>query len=342
VTLYKQSAPENTVSIDNFGINSAMRIFVLVLDGVFDTGLTTVLDSLTMANSLGRATGMATAGFDISVVGMRPEVRTSLGMQVPVRDVTDAPAPDWVILPALNHTTPATLVPVLGREDVVDAQDALRSWRSGGARVAAACTGTFVLAESGLLDGCEATTTWWLSPLFRQRYPKVRLDAHRIVVPCGSALTAGAALSHLDLALWLIRNNSPELAALVARYLVFDSRLSQSAYAISDHLAHSDPLVERFDRWVREHLDTAIALDVVADALATTTRTLTRRLNGVLGKTPVEYIQDLRVERAVHLLKTSKLTVDRIAEQVGYADGHTLRTLLRRRMGKGVRELRAS
>lgn len=319
-----------------------MRIFVLALEGVFDTGLTTVLDGLTMANSLARSTGMTTAGFDITVVGMRPEVRTSLGMQVPVHDVTDLPAPDWVVVPALNRTTAEDLVPALGRNDVVDALGTLRSWRSGGARIAAACTGTFVLAESGLLDGGEATTTWWLSPLFRQRYPKVHLDAHRIVVPSGNALTAGAALSHLDLALWLIRNNSPELAALVARYLVFDSRLSQSAYAISDHLSHSDPLVERFDRWVREHLDTAIALDVAADALATSTRTLTRRLNAVLGKTPVEYIQDLRIERAVQLLRTSKLTVDRIAEQVGYADGVTLRTLLRRRIGKGVRELRGS
>jgi transcriptional regulator GlxA family with amidase domain len=333
---------ENTVSIDNIGIDPAMRIFVLALEGVFDTGLTTVLDGLTMANSLARSTGIATAGFDITVVGMRPEVRTSLGMQVPVHDVTDLPAPDWVVVPALNRTTAEELVPALGRNDVVDALGALRSWRSGGARIAAACTGTFVLAESGLLDGGEATTTWWLSPLFRQRYPRVHLDAHRIVVPSGNVLTAGAALSHLDLALWLIRNNSPELAALVARYLVFDSRLSQSAYAISDHLSHSDPLVERFDRWVREHLQTAIALDVAADALATSTRTLTRRLNAVLGKTPVEYIQDLRIERAVQLLRTSKLTVDRIAEQVGYADGVTLRTLLRRRIGKGVRELRGS
>lgn len=69
---------------------------------------------------------------------------------------------------------------------------------------------------------------------------------------------------------------------------------------------------------------------------------MTRRLNAVLGKTPVEYIQDLRVERAVHLLKTSKLIVDRIAGQVGYADGVTLQTLLRRRIGKGVRELRGA
>jgi transcriptional regulator GlxA family with amidase domain len=342
VTLYKQSALANTISIDNFGTNSAMRIFVLALEGLFDTGLTTVLDSLTMANALAAATGMATVAFDITVVAMRPQVRTALGMQVAVHDVTGAPTPDWVIVPALNRMTAAELVPALGRDDVTDALGALRSWRSAGARIAAACTGTFVLAESGLLDGCEATTTWWLSPLFRQRYPHVKLDAHRIVVPSGSALTAGAALSHLDLALWLIRNSSPELAALVAKYLVFDTRLSQSAYAISDHLSHSDPLVERFDRWVREHLHMAIAIDVVAGALATSQRTLTRRLYTVLGKTPVEYIQDLRIERAVHLLKTSKLTVDRIAEQVGYADGQTLRTLLRRRLGKGVRELRAS
>jgi transcriptional regulator GlxA family with amidase domain len=79
---------------------------------------------------------------------------------------------------------------------------------------------------------------------------------------------------------------------------------------------------------VREHLHTAIAIDVVAEILATSQRTLTRRLDAVLGKTPIEYIQDLRIERAVHL--------------VGYADGQTLRTLLRRRLGKGVRELRAS
>jgi transcriptional regulator GlxA family with amidase domain len=319
-----------------------MRIFVLALDGVFDTGLATILDALTMAGKLAGSAGISLPGFDVTVTGVRPRVHTAHGMQVPVRETGAAAVPDWVVVPALNNTTAEELLPVLERDDVVEAGSALRAWRDAGARIAAACTGTFVLAEEGLLDGYEATTTWWLSGLFRQRYPQVHLDEHRLVVPGGGAVTAGAALSHLDLALWLIRNNSPELAALVASYLVFDSRPSQSTYAIADHLSHSDPLVERFDRWVREHLDTRISLDVAVDALATSKRTLTRRLHEVLGKTPVEYIRDLRVERAVHLLKTSKLSVDRIAEQVGYADGVTLRTLLRRRMGRGVRELRAS
>ena len=317
-----------------------MRISILALEGMFDTGLTTVLDALAMANQLAQWTGISTPGFEVTLVGVRSQVHTALGLKVPVRKITDTPNPDWVIVPAIANITTETLLPALERNDVIDALGSLRSWHSTGTHLAAACTGTFVLAESGLLAGNEATTTWWLSPVFRQRYPDVRLNAHRIVVPSGSMVTAGAALSHLDLALWLIRRNSPELAALVAKYLVFDTRLSQSGYVISDHLAHSDPLIERFDRWVRERLDSSLTLDAMAEALGTSKRTLSRRLDAVLGKTPIEFIQDLRIERAVQLLKTSKYSVDQIAELVGYGDGATLRTLLRRRLGKGIRELR--
>jgi transcriptional regulator GlxA family with amidase domain len=338
--LYKWVARADTDSIDIFDIDVAMRIAILALEGMFDTGLTTVLDALNMTNTLAQWTGIATPGFEITMAGVRPQVHTALGLQVPVREIADAPAPDWVIVPAIADVVAERLLPTLERADVIDAIGVLRRWHSAGSRLAAACTGTFVLAESGLLAGCEATTTWWLSPVFRQRYPDVCLDTHRLVVPSGTIVTAGAALSHLDLALWLIRNNSPELAALVAKYLVFDSRLSQSGYVIADHLNHSDPLIERFDRWVRERLDSTITLDAIAEALGTSKRTLSRRLDAVLGKTPVEYIQDLRIERAVHLLKTSKHSVDQIAAQVGYADGVTLRTLLRRRLGKGIRELR--
>jgi transcriptional regulator GlxA family with amidase domain len=317
-----------------------MNITVLALEGAFDTGLVTVLDAFTTANELAQALGIQTAGFRISVVAVSPEVHTALGLKVPVIPVQDAPVPDWVIVPALGYKMPDSLVPALARPDIAAAVAALQGWAAGGARIAAACIGTFVLAESGLLDGCEATTSWWLTPLFRQRYPQVRLDPHRIIVPSGRVLTAGAGFSHIDLALWVIRQGNPELAALVARYLIVDSRPSQTAYVISDHLAHTDPLIERFDHWVRDHLSQPLNLDEAASALATSKRTLSRRLHEVLGKTPIAYIQDLRVERAAHLLKTSDSSVERIAEMVGYADGVTLRTLLRKRLGKGVRELR--
>lgn len=95
-----------------------------------------------------------------------------------------------------------------------------------------------------------------------------------------------------------------------------------------------------FDRWVRQHWAQGFNLDDAAAALATSKRTLARRLQEVLGKTPVSYVQDLRIGRAVHLLKTSDRNIDRIAGEVGYRDGVTLRTLLRRKLGKGLRELR--
>ncbi len=102
--------------------------------------------------------------------------------------------PDWVIVPALSAGTPQQLVPALERRDVVEAKLELRTWHARGAFVAASCIGSFIVAETGLLDHQEATTTWWLAPLFRQRYPKVRLDESRMLVPTAVGVTAGAAM----------------------------------------------------------------------------------------------------------------------------------------------------
>ena len=144
----------------------------------------------------------------------------------------------------------------------------------------------------------------------------------------------------MDLALWLVRSVSPELASLVAKYLIVDSRPSQSAYALTDHLIHSDPLVERFESWARASLADGFSLDDAAKAVGASKRTLARRMQSVLGKSPLSYFQSLRVERAVHLLKTSNATVEEVAERVGYNDGTTLRVLLRRQLHRGVNEIR--
>jgi len=317
-----------------------MKISVLALEGVFDTGLAIVLDALGTANELAELFGVTALRFEVSTVAVRETVHTFHGLSVPVAPAAERITPDLIVVPALGYKTAEPLLAALARPDVSDAGQALQRWAGQGALIAAACIGTFVLAESTLLDGHEATTTWWLAPLFRQRYPKVRLDESRILVPSAQFVTAGAALSHLDLALWIIRQTSPALASMTAKYLVVDIRPSQAVYMIPSHLAHADPVVERFERWARERLAKGFSLDDAARATKTSTRTLTRRMHKVLGKAPLSYFQDLRVERAVHLLKTSDETVDQIASSVGYADGLTLRLLLRRRLGHGVRELR--
>jgi transcriptional regulator GlxA family with amidase domain len=319
-----------------------MRVAVLALDGVFDLGLSAILDTLQTANDLAELQpARAGDGFDVRVIGLRRHVRTHHGLRVPVAPVSGMRRPDVVIVPALGMKTPDTLVPALERPDVVEGIDLLRTWGRRGTRTCAACGGTFILAATSLLDGGSATTTWWLAPLFRERFPAVALDETQMVVVSGNSVTAAAALAHLDLALWLVRRRSPSLAALVARYLVIDPRPSPAVYAIPHHLAQSDPIVERFERWVRETLSTPFSLGEAARAVGTSERTLSRRLRRVLGRTPLSYVQDLRVERAVHLLRTSDATVDEIASEVGYRDGVTLRNLLRLKTGCGVRELRA-
>jgi len=317
-----------------------MRIHILALNGVFDTGLAAVLDAFGTANTLAEMTGISSLRFQMKIVGLHKRITTARGLSMPVVAAARAPTPDAVVMPALLYMRPAPLVRALAGREVREAGAVLRKWSARGALTATACIGTFVLAEAALLDGEEATTTWWLSPLFRQRYPRVRLDESRILVQSNAVVTAGAALSHLDLALALIRRASPELADLTARYLVVDERTSQSIYAIPNHLAHADPLIQQFERWARRRLAKGFSLDQAAKALATSKRTLARRMQRVLGKSPLAFFQDLRIERAVHLLRTGHANVDQIAVAVGYAEGVALRALLRRKLGRGVREIR--
>jgi transcriptional regulator GlxA family with amidase domain len=316
-----------------------MRVDVLALDGVFDLGLSAVLDVLQTANELIAMSGMAVPRFEVRTVSVRRRVVSAQGLVVPVRAIGGR-KPDCVVVPAIGYKMPEPLERALSRRDVRDAADALRQLARGGTTMSAACIGTFVLAESALLDGHRATTTWWLAPLFRQRYPLVRLEVSQMIVTSDRFVTAGAALGHMDLALWLVRRVSPELAALTARYLILDTRPSQSAYALTDHLVHADPIVQRFESWARGRLSQGFSLDEAASATGASKRTLARRMQRVLGTSPLAYFQSIRIERAVHMLKTTPASVDEVAAQVGYADGVTLRTLLRRRLRLGVREIR--
>lgn len=317
-----------------------MRVAVLVMDGVFDTGLAVVLDTLETANALAcAAPDGGRAPFEVVTCGLRKRVATHHGHRVDVVPLPDVRAPDVVVVPALGAKTPAAIGEALARPDVRDAAGALRALGAGRARVAGACTATFVLASSGLLDGGVATTTWWLAPIFRERFPAVTLDESRMIVESARVVTAGAALAHVDLALWLVRQVSPTLARATSRYLVIDERPSQSTYAMPDHIAHADVAVERFEKWARAHL-AGFDLAKAARAAGVSERTLERRVRLVLRRSPLGYVQDLRVEQAIHELQTTARSVEEIAARVGYRDAVTLRTLLRRKTGKGVKALR--
>ena len=133
-----------------------MNIDVLALEGVFDTGLSAVLDTFGTANELAQAQGLEGVAFNVRVVGVRRRVRTAMGMTVPVQPPGGA-RPDWVVVPALNTKQPERLLAALARPDVGDARQLLQSLAGQGVPLAAACLGTFLVADAGLLDGSLPT-----------------------------------------------------------------------------------------------------------------------------------------------------------------------------------------
>jgi transcriptional regulator GlxA family with amidase domain len=312
-----------------------MRVSVLVVDRVFDSGLAAVLDVLRTADALRGELPSPPPAWQVRCVAPdgRTPVRTAAGHTVDATPLAAAGPTDLLVVPGLWCPRAERLTEWVASTDADPVRAAVLTARAQGARLAAACAGTFVLGEAGVLDGLPATTSWWLAPAFRKRYPRVALDESRMVVPTPGVTTAGAALAHLDLALALVRATSPALAELTSRYLVLDSRPSQASYAIPGHLARTDPLVDAFERRLRGRLDEPLRLAQTARELGVSERTLQRAVRAALGVTPVRFAQQIRLEQAVHLLRTTDLPLDTIARRVGYENGTTLATLLRRRLG---------
>ncbi|QTD95880.1 GlxA family transcriptional regulator [Streptomyces cyanogenus] len=311
-----------------------MKVAVLVLDDVFDSGLTSVLDVLQTANELRTELPHPPPPWDVDLVGVREApVRTGAGLvvQTTAADRCGASLPDVLVVPGITHKQPEPLLTWTAAEAQQPARELLCRYRAEDVPVAAACTATFLLAESGILNDLQATTSWWLAPYFRRRYPQVRLDDTHMLIRAEGVTTAGAAFAHLDLALALVQQRSPALAELTARYLVIDSRPTQSAYAIPSHLARTDPLVDAFERWLRTHLDQPLSIADTARALGSSERTLQRACDRVLGISPVQFAQEIRLEQAIHLLRTTELSTEAVARRVGYHNATTLTTLLRRR-----------
>ena len=200
-----------------------------------------------------------------------------------------------------------------------------------GAALAASCASTFLLAETGLLDGRRATTTWWLAPVFRRRYPKVDLVTDQIVVADWPIATGGAAMAQMDLMLAVVsRFAGPNLAKACANHLLLDERRSQAPFMAVTYLAGQNPSMAKAESWVRANIARDFGMDELAEAVALAPRTFARRVAATCGITPIQFVQRIRVETARYLLETTRLSVDEIARKVGYAEPSTLRRLIRR------------
>jgi transcriptional regulator GlxA family with amidase domain len=218
---------------------------------------------------------------------------------------------------------------------------ALRRQHERGAILASYCTGNYLLAEAGLLDGRRATTHWAKVNDFARRYPAVELRAAEILTEQDGILSGAGVTSYLNLAIRLVEKLAgPDLAAATAKMLLIDTnRISQASYAtlLGEH-GHGDRLVAKAQQRMEATLDRGFQLPKLAAQLAVSERTLNRRFKQAMDMGPLEYLQTLRVEVAKGLLEAGALSVDDICRKVGYADLSTFRELFKRKTGLSPRD----
>jgi transcriptional regulator GlxA family with amidase domain len=263
----------------------------------------------------------------------------AFGTTIPVTDG------DWSI------TTPYTLddlaeadtviLPVWpGRGDPAPDRllDALRAVHARGGRLVSVCTGAFLLAQAGLLDGRRATTHWMYTIEFTKLYPAVDVDQDVLFVDAGDGIyTSAGTAAGIDLCLHIVRlDHGAEVANKVARRMVVppqrDGGQAQFVDAPVPDLPTDDPIASTID-WAIGHLDEPLSVDTLAGRALLSPRSFARRFRAATGTTPMQWLLRQRVLLAQRLLETSDLSVDRVAERCGFGTATALRVHFRRLVG---------
>lgn len=310
-----------------------LRLGVLALDGMLLSSAAGVIDTLMIAQRIAdiRTPGsVQLEGELVSARGQR-EVRAANGVLISGIRPEVPDDLDLLVVPGLMHSGAHDLYAHAERSAPEVAR--LRSYHDAGGSLASICCGTFLIAESGVLDGRRATTSWWLSAAFRCRYPKVQLVADAMLVEDERIMTAGGGTAVTDLVLRLIgRVAGEELATQTARIRLVDpERQSQAPFvseAMIERPRHS--LSEKAEHLLRDSLHQDLTVAELAERLGTSERSLLRHFRQHYGETPLANIQRRRIERAKALLESTHLSFDEIVERCGYRDPSSFRKLFKR------------
>lgn len=212
----------------------------------------------------------------------------------------------------------------------------LKRWAASGTQIAAVCSGVALLAEAGLLDGKRATAHWGLAEIYRRRFPRVDWRHEYLVTDAGDVYCGGGINAAADLALYLVEKFcGRETATQCARALLIEMpRTWQNAFThFSLRAPHDDEPVHRAQEWLQGHYAQDVHLEALAAHVGMSPRNFARRFKEATGESPLNYLHALRVAMAKRLLESSRLTVQEVSEEVGYADLIFFRKLFKRHAG---------
>ena len=299
--------------------------------------LTGPLQVFTSANDTLARTGRPPA-YTLRVVARNgPHIKASSGLDLTVES-----------LPSLETACDTLIVAGGPGVDAATADSALVNWiRARGKasrRVVSVCTGAFLLAASGALDGRRATTHWSFAADLSRRFPAVKVEPDPIFIRDGAVWTSAGVTAGIDLALALVEEDlGREVALAVARYLVVFLKRpgGQAQFSAALSLQIADDEFGALHAWIRRHLAHDLSLRVLADQAAMSARSFSRRYRESTGSTPARVVERLRVEEARRFLSESKLPIKRIAQRCGFGSEETLRRSFLRLMDTTPQDYRA-
>ena len=327
------------------GKTRKVSVAIVALDGCIGSTVHGLLDAFACANACAAERPKAAVLFDVRIVspGGRP-AQSYNGHKIEARgDLRMAERSDVIVLaPIMPPATPASAI-AAKLEPLRALLPWLRRRSQSGSCIATSCTGSFLLAEAGLLDGKVATTHWRAAQAFRDRYPEVVLRESDLVTEDGNLVCSGGAVSYIDLALHLVRRFAdPSLALHCARMLVFDpGRDRQSPYlAFEPHKAHGDPRVLKAQEWLESHYWHDLDVEQVAEFVGMSPRNFKRRFKAACGETMTAYLQRTRIAAACDRLVTGDAPIQQIIFDVGYSDASSFSRLFKETTGATMGDYR--
>lgn len=278
--------------------------------------------------------------FNIQLAGVSKEVQFYDGLFAvrPHTTISTIAKTNLIIIPSLNHNYHYA---VKDNQRIIDW---IEQQYKRGAEVASICTGAFMLASAGLLDGKNCSTHWAVTEHFRAMFPKVNLQTDKLITDENGIYTNGGAYSFLNLIIYLIEKYYDRQTAIFCSkvFQIEMDRNTQSTFSIfSGQKQHEDEVVQQAQAYIESNIDEKISIEHLSSKFAVGRRNFDRRFIKATGNTPIEYSQRVKVESAKKAFENTRKTINEVMYDVGYSDVKAFRQVFRKITGMSPLDYRA-